>query len=143
MFAPDCKTCLNSRLVVSENKYDYECCLSGIKALRCYGGDKSFYEGNGKDIDDLKKLKERMYESKERLVELLEEAVDALADMVNQFGYSTTFRKQDAVCDGGLSALENAFGVLEDCGYKINSNGSINRKNLWKHISQEKKQKRS
>lgn len=58
-------------------------------------------------------------------------AVNALADMVNQFGYSTTFRKQDAVCDGGLSALENAFSALEDCGCKVNSNGTINRKELW------------
>ena len=57
-------------------------------------------------------------------------AVDALADMVYQFGYSTKFRNQDAVCDGGLSALENAFGALYDCGYRLNSNGTINRKNL-------------
>lgn len=59
------------------------------------------------------------------------EAICALADMVNQFGYSTTFRKQKAVCDGGLSALEYAFGALQDCGCKINSNGSITLKNLW------------
>lgn len=59
------------------------------------------------------------------------EAIYALADMVCQFGYSTTFRKQDAVCDGGLSALEYAFGALEDCGCKMNSNGTITDKNLW------------
>lgn len=59
------------------------------------------------------------------------EAICALADMVNQFGYSTTFRKQKAVCDGGLSALEYAFGALQDCGCKINSNGTITIKNLW------------
>lgn len=58
-------------------------------------------------------------------------AVNALADMVDQFGYSTTFRRQDAVCDGGLSALENAFYALELCGARVNSNGTINRKNLW------------
>lgn len=59
------------------------------------------------------------------------EAIYALADMVLQFGYSTTFRKQDAVCDGGLSALEYAFGALLDCGCKTNSNGTITLKNLW------------
>lgn len=59
------------------------------------------------------------------------EAICALADMVGQFGYSTTFRKQKAICDGGLSALEYAFGALQDCGCKINSNGSITLKNLW------------
>lgn len=59
------------------------------------------------------------------------EAISALADMVNQFGYSTTFRNQKAVCDGGLSALEYAFGALEDCGCKLNSNGTITLKNLF------------
>ena len=58
-------------------------------------------------------------------------AADALADMVNQFGYSTTFRRKDAVCDGGLSALENAFWALQMCGCKTNSNGTITRENLW------------
>lgn len=59
------------------------------------------------------------------------EAIYALADMVCQFGYSTTFRRQDSVCDGGLSALECAFGALQDCGCKTNSNGTITMKNLW------------
>ena len=59
------------------------------------------------------------------------EAIYALADMVCQFGYNTTFRKQKAVCDGGLSALEYAFGALLDCGCKTNSNGTITLKNLW------------
>lgn len=59
------------------------------------------------------------------------EAIYALADMVCQFGYSTTFRRQEAVCDGGLSALEYAFGALWDCGCKMNSNGTITLKNLW------------
>ena len=58
----------------------------------------------------------------------------ALADMVNQFAYETRFRGQDAICDGGLSALERAFGVLEDNGCKMNSNGTIQRKNLFKFI---------
>ena len=54
----------------------------------------------------------------------------ALADMVNQFAYSTEFHGKEAVCDGGLSALEGAFWVLEEAGCKINSNGTIQRKNL-------------
>lgn len=58
------------------------------------------------------------------------ESLYALADMVNQFAYSTTFYGKDAVCDGGLSALENAFWVLEQAGCKVNSNGTIQRKNL-------------
>lgn len=60
MFKPNCETCLNSRLVISENGYHYQCCLSGIKSLRCHSGSTSYYEGNGKDIDDLNKLKERI-----------------------------------------------------------------------------------
>ena len=59
------------------------------------------------------------------------EAIYALADMVYQFGYSTTFRKQDSVCDGGLSALEHAFGALQDCGCRMNSNGTVTLKNLF------------
>ena len=59
------------------------------------------------------------------------EAVYALADMVCQFGYSTAFRNQKAVCNGGLSALEVAFGALQDCGCKLNSNGTITLKNLF------------
>ena len=75
----------------------------------------------------------------ERLIDLISDkavrealfrAVNALADMVNQFGYSTTFRRQEAVYDGGLSALEEAFYALELCGARVNSNGTINRKNL-------------
>lgn len=55
----------------------------------------------------------------------------ALADMVNQFAYSTKYYGKDAVCDGGLSALENAFYVLEQAGCKMNANGTIQRKNLY------------
>ena len=63
-------------------------------------------------------------------IDALYSAVNALADMVDQFGYSTTFRRKDAVCDGGLSALENAFSALYDCGFRFNSNNTINRENL-------------
>lgn len=58
------------------------------------------------------------------------ESLYALADMVNQFAYSTKYHGKDAVCDGGLSALENAFSVLERAGCKMNVNGTIQRKNL-------------
>jgi hypothetical protein len=67
-------------------------------------------------------------------------AIYALADMVNQFGYSTTFRKKEAVCDGGLSALENAFWGLEYCGCKVNSNGTISLKNLFEFQEKIKKE---
>lgn len=59
------------------------------------------------------------------------ESLYALADMVNQFAYETTFYGKEALSDGGLSALENAFWVLEKAGCKINSNGTIQRKNLF------------
>lgn len=58
------------------------------------------------------------------------EALYALGDMVNQFAYTTKFYGKEVLCDGGLSALENAFRVLEKAGCKINSNGTIQRANL-------------
>lgn len=58
-------------------------------------------------------------------------ALYALADMVNQFAYTTTYYGKDALCDGGLSALENAFWVLEQAGCKMNANGTIQVKNLF------------
>lgn len=64
----------------------------------------------------------------------LSEAVYAVADLVLQFGYDTTFRGCKAVCDGGLSALENAFWALERAGCKMNSNGTIQVKNLCKFM---------
>ena len=64
----------------------------------------------------------------------LGEALYVLADMVNQFAYSTFYYGKDAVCDGGLSALESAFWVLEDAGCKINANGTIQRKNLFQFM---------
>ncbi len=60
----------------------------------------------------------------------LNEAMYAVADLVLQFGYRTKFRNCDAICDAGLSAIENAFWVLERAGCKINSNGTIQVKNL-------------
>ncbi len=72
---------------------------------------------------------------------LLYETLDALADMVNQFSYQTTFHRGDAICDAGLSALENAFGVLQDAGCKINSNGTIQRKALFEFMDKIEKLK--
>ena len=60
----------------------------------------------------------------------LYDALDALADMVLQFGYETTFRRGKALWDGGLSALESAFSALMCCGCKVNSNGTIYVKEL-------------
>lgn len=76
------------------------------------------------------------FKPKSRIVELpcvaeLYCAASALADMVDQFGYTTTFRKQEAVTDGGLSALENAFGALYNLGCSFTSNGKITRKSLF------------
>jgi hypothetical protein len=58
-------------------------------------------------------------------------AIYALVDMVVQFAYRTTFRRQEALCDGGLSALESAFFALKQCGCPINSNGTITLKKLF------------
>ena len=58
------------------------------------------------------------------------ESLYALADMVLQFAYTTTYYGKDALCDGGLSALENAFLVLSQAGCKMNANGTIQVKNL-------------
>ncbi len=68
----------------------------------------------------------------------LNEAVYAVADLVLQFGYRTKFRNCDAVCDAGLSALENAFWVLERAGCKMNSNGTIQVKNLCEFMDNTK-----
>lgn len=51
--------------------------------------------------------------------------VYALADMVLQYGYRVKFRKREALCDGGLSALETAFSALYTVGCPMNSNGTI------------------
>ena len=59
------------------------------------------------------------------------EMLYALCDMVNQFGYKTMYRSQDSITNGGLSALEGAFAVLEDTKLiQFNANGTIYRKRL-------------
>lgn len=68
------------------------------------------------------------------MVKQLWNAVYALCDMVLQFGYTTTFRKKDALCDGGLSALETAFAALEWCGCPTNSNGTITVEKLLSYM---------
>ena len=67
----------------------------------------------------------------------------ALADMVNQFAYTTTYYGKDALCDGGLSALENAFWVLEQAGCKMNANGTIQRKNLWRFMEEKDNERKA
>lgn len=69
----------------------------------------------------------------------LYDALAALADMVFQFGYETTFRRGKALCDGGLSALESAFSALMFCGCKVNSNGTISVKELLEFIGSRRK----
>lgn len=66
----------------------------------------------------------------------------ALADMVLQFGYATTFRGKQAVFDGGLSALESAFSALLECGCKTTSNGKIKVEDLLEFMEQMDKARR-
>ncbi len=61
-------------------------------------------------------------------------AIYSVADLVLQFSYPTKFRNLEALTHGGLSALENAFWILELSGCKINSNGTITVKNLLKFM---------
>lgn len=63
-----------------------------------------------------------------------DKAVLALADMVTQFAYRSTYRRSVAFDNGGLSALEYAFGVLEDAGCKVQKNGMILEKDLLDFI---------
>ena len=71
------------------------------------------------------------------------EALYALADMVNQFAYTTTYYGKDALCDAGLSALENAFWVLGQAGCKMNANGTIQRKNLWRFMEEKDNERKA
>lgn len=64
----------------------------------------------------------------------LNETLDAVADLVFQFAYPTKFYGKKAYADGGLSALENAFWILERAGCKMNSNGTIQKTNLDKFV---------
>ena len=50
-----CGSCLNGRLVVSENGFHYICCLTQKKALNCLIGIKDSYDGyesKGVETDD-------------------------------------------------------------------------------------------
>ena len=64
----------------------------------------------------------------------LNEALDAVADLVRQFAYHVEYYGKPALYDGGLSALENAFWILERAGCKVNRNGTIQESNLDKFI---------
>lgn len=64
----------------------------------------------------------------------LNEALEAVADLVCQFAYRTTFYGKPAYMHGGLSTLEEAFAILECAGCKVNSNGTIQETNLDKFV---------
>lgn len=60
-----CNTCINSRIIVSENDYIYECTLSSRKAVDCmiYGYNKYIKEGETKMATE-QKHKERSIRSR-------------------------------------------------------------------------------
>lgn len=60
----------------------------------------------------------------------------AVADLVLQFAYRSKHYNAEALDDGGLSALENAFYVLETNGCKVNRNGTIQLSNLLKFMDE-------
>lgn len=60
----------------------------------------------------------------------LNEALSAVADCVLQYAPRTKFHGKPALWDEGLSALENAFDILQRAGCKVNSNGTIQEANL-------------
>lgn len=66
----------------------------------------------------------------QNLIQRNKELENALIDMVNQFAYEETARKDEdfKLYTGGLSALENAFSVLD-------IDEEIRRKDLWKKIN--------
>lgn len=55
----------------------------------------------------------------------LDEAIQIVADLVFQYGYRMDYHGKPALYDGGLSALERAFDLLERAGCKMNANGTI------------------
>ena len=46
MSMKDCRECLNSRIIVSENGYKAICTLSEEESYKCLFNDKSKFEGN-------------------------------------------------------------------------------------------------
>jgi hypothetical protein len=68
-----------------------------------------------KCLSDLTALISEHYYPKERYDELLQqrdELKEALAEMIWQFGYRSTYEGRESLHTGGLSALESAFGAL-------------------------------
>lgn len=54
------------------------------------------------------------------------ESMIALCDMINQFAYrSRPYRGKETLCDGGLSALEQAFFAIALMGAKFTSDGRL------------------
>ncbi len=64
------------------------------------------------------------------------DALYAVADLVLQFAYRSKYYNAEALDDGGLSALENAFYVLETNGCKVNRNGTIQLSNLLRFMDE-------
>ena len=58
-----CENCFNSRLLISENGYHYECCLWQKKATDCITKVKDHYIGKDRAINSLLKIasKEKCY----------------------------------------------------------------------------------
>ena len=66
-------------------------------------------------FSDLTALISEHYYPKEKYDELLQqrdELKEALAEMIWQFGYRSTYEGRESLHTGGLSALESAFGAL-------------------------------
>lgn len=61
-------------------------------------------------------------------------AINAVADLVWQYAPRTKFYNKPALWNEGLSALENAFWILQRAGVKVNSNGTIQESNLQKFM---------
>lgn len=53
--ADKCESCFNSKLIISENGYHYECALWSKKATDCITGKKDHYRGREKAINSLLK----------------------------------------------------------------------------------------
>ena len=61
------------------------------------------------------RLAEKMVEEKlkyNKVIQQRDELKEALAEMIWQFGYRSTYEGRESLHTGGLSALESAFGAL-------------------------------
>ena len=73
------------------------------------------YKDKERFISVLTALISEGYVSKEehdKVVQQRDELKEALAEMIWQFGYRSTYEGRESLHTGGLSALESAFGAL-------------------------------